>query len=120
MNRHKAGDRILLIGAHYDTVKNSVGVDDNGSGVAALIELSRLCSSHIGKFNVTLYFVAFDMQEQGILGSLAFVNQYLIPEEISGKKAKFVGAYIMDMVMNFDVRPRSQSLPLDIFTVTVF
>lgn len=116
--RHQPGDRILLIGAHYDTVKNSVGVDDNGSGVAALIELSRLCSSHIGKFNSTIYFVAFDMQEHGILGSLAFVNQYLIPEEIAGKKAKFTGAYIMDMVMNFDSRPRSQSLPLDIFTVT--
>jgi Zn-dependent M28 family amino/carboxypeptidase len=34
-------DQILLIGAHYDTVLGSPGANDNGSGVAALIELSR-------------------------------------------------------------------------------
>ena len=33
---------LLLIGAHYDTVRGSPGADDNGSGVAALIEIGRL------------------------------------------------------------------------------
>ena len=34
-------DQILLIGAHYDTVRNCPGANDNGSGVAALIEMTR-------------------------------------------------------------------------------
>ena len=32
---------ILLIGAHYDSVVGSPGANDNGSGVAALLEISR-------------------------------------------------------------------------------
>lgn len=32
---------IVLVGAHYDTVEGSPGADDNASGVAALIEISR-------------------------------------------------------------------------------
>ena len=34
-------DELLLIGAHYDTVRGSPGADDNASGVAGLLELSR-------------------------------------------------------------------------------
>ncbi len=37
----RAGE-IVLAGAHYDTVPGSPGADDNGSGVAALLELARL------------------------------------------------------------------------------
>ena len=33
--------QILLIGAHYDTVRGCPGANDNGSGVAALLEISR-------------------------------------------------------------------------------
>jgi Zn-dependent M28 family amino/carboxypeptidase len=34
-------DRIVLVGAHYDSVLGSPGADDNASGVAALLALSR-------------------------------------------------------------------------------
>jgi len=33
---------IVLVGAHYDSVLGSPGADDNASGVAALLEMSRL------------------------------------------------------------------------------
>jgi len=33
---------VLLLGAHYDSVLGSPGADDNGSGVAVLLELARL------------------------------------------------------------------------------
>ena len=36
-----ADDRILVVGAHWDTVHESGGVDDNGGGVSALLELAR-------------------------------------------------------------------------------
>ncbi len=34
-------DEILLIGAHYDSVFGSPGANDNGSGIAALLEMAR-------------------------------------------------------------------------------
>jgi Zn-dependent M28 family amino/carboxypeptidase len=36
------GRPTLIVGAHYDTVANSPGADDNASAVAALIEMARL------------------------------------------------------------------------------
>ncbi len=40
----KHPEQILLIGAHYDSVSGSPGANDNGSGVAALLEIARHCS----------------------------------------------------------------------------
>jgi Zn-dependent M28 family amino/carboxypeptidase len=37
----RTSDEILVVGAHYDTVSNCPGANDNGTGVAALLELSR-------------------------------------------------------------------------------
>jgi Zn-dependent M28 family amino/carboxypeptidase len=34
-------ERIIVVGAHYDTVAGSPGADDNASGVAGLIEIAR-------------------------------------------------------------------------------
>src|SRR5262252_5434813 len=37
-----SGKQVVVIGAHYDSARGAVGADDNGSGVAALLELARL------------------------------------------------------------------------------
>ena len=37
----KAGEPRLLLGAHLDTVKGSPGANDNGSGLAGLVEVAR-------------------------------------------------------------------------------
>ena len=54
-------DEIVVVGAHYDTHKDSPGADDNGSAVAALLELAR----HFARQQVprTLRFVAFTNEE---------------------------------------------------------
>jgi Zn-dependent M28 family amino/carboxypeptidase len=36
-----SGNRLVVIGAHYDSAQGAVGANDNGSGVAALLELAR-------------------------------------------------------------------------------
>ena len=38
----RSEDRIIVVGAHWDTVPNTGGLDDNGSGVAAMLELGIL------------------------------------------------------------------------------
>lgn len=52
---------ILLIGAHYDSVRGSPGANDNASGVAALLELSRLFADIAPA--LTVRFVAFVNEE---------------------------------------------------------
>jgi Zn-dependent M28 family amino/carboxypeptidase len=54
-------DVIILVGAHYDTIEDTPGADDNASGVAALLELFRLLSRD--RFKKTLRFVAFTLEE---------------------------------------------------------
>ncbi len=39
----KSSDEIILLGAHYDSVRGGPGANDNGSGVAALLAISRCC-----------------------------------------------------------------------------
>ena len=57
---HKANE-ILLVGAHYDSVRGSPGANDNGSGVATLLELSRLFVGSTPQR--TIRFVAFVNEE---------------------------------------------------------
>jgi Zn-dependent M28 family amino/carboxypeptidase len=52
---------ILLLGAHYDSVIGCPGADDNASGVAALLEISRMFRTV--RPELTVRFVAFANEE---------------------------------------------------------
>ena len=54
-------NEIILVGAHYDTVDESPGANDNGSGVAAMLELSHALAGH--SLSRTVRFVAFVNEE---------------------------------------------------------
>ncbi|MFO7574566.1 MAG: M20/M25/M40 family metallo-hydrolase [Bacteroidales bacterium] len=68
-------DRIILIIAHLDSraardLDNTTfapGANDNGSGVAAILEMARIMSRH--KFSATIKFAALSGEEQGLLGA---------------------------------------------------
>ncbi len=66
-------DEVYLVGAHYDSADNP-GADDNASGTAAVMEIARVLSQY--SFEATLVFVVFDREEQGMLGSYAYVNAH--------------------------------------------
>jgi Zn-dependent M28 family amino/carboxypeptidase len=53
---------VIIVGAHYDTDRKSPGANDNGSAIAALLELAR---AYAGKsFSRTLRIVAFTNEER--------------------------------------------------------
>ncbi len=56
-------DQIIILGAHYDSVPSAPGVNDNGSGSAAVIELATLITRNKCAFDKTIMFVLFDMEE---------------------------------------------------------
>jgi Zn-dependent M28 family amino/carboxypeptidase len=57
----KEPEKVIVVGAHYDTVLGTPGADDNASGVAVLLELARLLTN-IRPDN-TIQFVAFTIEE---------------------------------------------------------
>jgi len=54
-------DRIILVGAHYDSPPGSPGANDNGTGVAILLEMSRTLRQQ--PLPRTVRFVAFVNEE---------------------------------------------------------
>lgn len=65
-----SGDEIL-VGAHFDTVTNSPGANDNASGVAVVLAVARyLVDVPCRTAPVTI--VLFDGEESGLLGSRAY------------------------------------------------
>lgn len=83
-------DEYIIIGAHYDHIGYKMvndkqviynGADDNASGTAALIELARLLKANEGSYKRSILLVAFDAEEQGLLGS-KFMSNQLAPEKI--------------------------------------
>lgn len=79
----------LVIGAHYDTVGGTQGADDNGSGVATVMEVAR--QLYKVPLKTTLRFVFFDQEEQGLLGSRAYARS---DARMQGVK----GAIVVEMV----------------------
>lgn len=57
----------ILVGAQYDGPLQSIGADDNASGVAALLELAQRWAVRPPRRPVWL--VAFDQEEWGMVGS---------------------------------------------------
>lgn len=65
------GPVLTLLAAHYDSVPGCPGADDNASGLAVLLECARAYSR--GQPAPNLAFVAFNREEDGLLGSSDFV-----------------------------------------------
>ena len=54
------------------------GYDDNGSGIVALMEILRAFSWSKCQQKYTLIAVALDLEEYGVQGATAFVQEYLM------------------------------------------
>ncbi len=68
-------NRLFLISGHLDNMRSSVmdrtgdapGANDDGSGVAAVLECARIISTQ--SFPATIIFIAVSGEEQGLLGA---------------------------------------------------
>jgi hypothetical protein len=69
----ESSDEIYIVCAHYDSVPESPGADDDGSGVAAVLASAKLMSTFLT--NHTVRFVTFSGEEQGLYGSYYYVQE---------------------------------------------
>ena len=65
------GEDVVVLGAHFDTVPNISGANDNASGTAVLLTVAGELSRETLPF--TLRFIAFGSEELGLEGSLHYV-----------------------------------------------
>jgi Zn-dependent M28 family amino/carboxypeptidase len=75
VRREGAGPGMIVIGAHYDFVKEGCGAIDNWTGIVVVAHMYRTIS-HM-KPSKTVLFVAFDQEERGRVGSRAMVQSIL-------------------------------------------
>jgi Iap family predicted aminopeptidase len=71
-----SGNDIVVVGAHFDSWDWGQGANDNGSGVAAVLEAARILRSMNIKPRATIRFVFFSGEEQGCLGSRAYLEAH--------------------------------------------
>jgi aminopeptidase YwaD len=64
--------RVVVLGAHYDTVPDTQGANDNGSGLATLMTIAREVAGKSYPFG--LRFIAFGAEEVGLFGSRFYVG----------------------------------------------
>jgi Zn-dependent M28 family amino/carboxypeptidase len=81
---------IIMVGAHLDSVPEGPGINDNGSGIAALLEVAKLVSKTHPKRKIRMAWWA--SEEGGLLGSKYFVDHLTAEEK---QKIK--------MYLNFDM-----------------
>lgn len=98
-----AEEKVVIVDAHYDTVINAPGADDNGSGTAGMMEIARLLSRYPAK--KSLRFIGFDLEESGLVGSIRYVANGIPAGE------KIEGVFNFEMIGYYSSQPNSQSLP---------
>ena len=95
--------RLVVIGAHWDTTGFTDGYKDNGSGVAAMIEVAKALTESCR----SLSFMAFNTEE---VGSHEFVRTFLVGRFFTGKRwPEFQGALIFNTIMNYNNTAGSQT-----------
>jgi alkaline phosphatase isozyme conversion protein len=59
--------KVIIVGAHYDSISVGKGADDNASGVAVMLEAAELVKDLQTPY--TIHFIAFGAEEAGLYGS---------------------------------------------------
>ena len=105
---HAAGQRgVVLVTAHLDSINirggpaaPAPGADDNGSGSAGLLEISRAFCDHHGEHD--LRFILFGGEEEGLFGSKRYVAD--LPAE---EGSRILAVVNMDMIGVLNAPTRS-------------
>ena len=69
-------DEVVMIGAHFDTWHASPNASDNTSGVAVALEAMRILKAVGAKPRRTIRVALWSGEEQGLLGSRAYVRKH--------------------------------------------
>ena len=89
-------DEIVMIGGHLDSWHTSVGATDNADGSATVMEAMRILKAIGARPRRTIRVALWGGEEQGLLGSRAWVKQHLAGDVNAVARDKF------DVYFNID------------------
>ena len=96
---------LILVGAHYDSVPETPGADDNASGIAAMLAAARALALLDPAPPVA--FVAWNGEEDGLLGSVEFVARRRSPGSVP-----IAAVHVLEMVGYASREAGSQRMPI--------
>jgi len=102
----------IVIGAHYDTVADTPGANDNASGVAVLLELARTLPAV--RPDRTHYFAAFSTEEPPLFDT-DDMGSYVFARELQDEGVEVELMLSLDLVGYYSDDTGSQGLPTPLF-----
>jgi len=99
-----APNKVIIAGAHYDTVVTP-GADDNASGVAAVLELARILRNRPSVNSIEFCF--FTNEEEPFFKTAAMGSQVFIREAKAGAE-DIKAAVLFDMIGYYTDKANSQ------------
>jgi peptidase M28-like protein len=100
----------LVIGAHYDSVADAPGANDNGSGVAALLELAGLLADLRGKASARIRLVFF-VNEEPPYSHGPDMGSYRYAKLLAERGERVVGMISLETLGCFFDQPGTQKYP---------
>ncbi len=100
--------RSIVVGAHYDSVEGAVGANDNGSGVAALLELARLLRAEAPR--LTLRFAFFVNEEPPWFATPAMGSRFYA-DELVARGVPVAAMFSLETIGYYTEQPGSQRYP---------
>ncbi|MED4202490.1 M28 family peptidase [Neobacillus mesonae] len=94
-NKQKDTNKVIVVGAHHDSVAGAPGANDDASGTATTLELARVLKNV--PTDTEIRFVTFGAEELGLIGSTYYVNN-LSDED----KERVIANFNLDMVGSRD------------------
>ncbi len=107
LGQKKPGE-IIIIGAHYDTVLDSPGADDNATGVACLLALIRMLYQYDNQR--TLRFVAFTLEEPPYFGTEQ-MGSYVHARSCKEQDENIIAMIALEMLGFYTERRGTQKYP---------
>jgi len=105
---------IVIVGAHYDSVYDCSAANDNGSGVAAMLEISRMLGN--ATLNKTLRFVAFTNEEPPFFRTEQ-MGSYRYAQSCHDGNERIAAMICLETIGFYSDEPNSQKFPHPIFGV---
>ena len=89
-------DEVVMLGGHLDSWHSATGSSDNADGAAEVLEAARILKAVGARPRRTIRFALWSGEEQGLLGSRAWVQQHLEGDANKAAREKF------DVYFNID------------------
>jgi carboxypeptidase Q len=89
-------DEVVMIGAHLDSWHTGVGATDNADGSTTVMEAMRILTAIGARPRRTIRVALWGGEEQGLLGSKAWVAQHLAGDANAAAREKFSGYFNID------------------------